>query len=259
MSRLFVASFILLAAIGGLLGSASWNRGGRPQMIVLTERELGLPAAWGMGGRADREALRMRFRWQSRDDPQEARLWLSDLKLRELGFNTGVPAGAPEARWFYGRSLPRVAWVAFEYDGPAWRAIERRRETFAGGERLEGSVPRDREPSRLVPVDAAVDLESLRQRYEGAPVVVMPAILELRYETHQRQGPSVWGTVQRLVSPEVSVPFRLRERLRSLPSPTRDAQAGPGGEPGAPSPPRYEVALGVGRLGALWIQDVTVY
>ncbi|MDH4066813.1 MAG: DUF4824 family protein, partial [Acidobacteriota bacterium] len=165
MSRLFVAALVLLASIGGLLGAASWNRGGTPQVIVLTERELGLLPSFVPGRNGDAGPIRLAFRWHPRDDPQESRLWLNDLTLRNLGFNTGLPAGAPDAKWFYGRSLPRVAWVAFEYDGPAWRTIERRGQTMGGGVRGP-----ERAPSRLVPVDAAPDLDALRRRYAGAPV-----------------------------------------------------------------------------------------
>ena len=126
MSRLIVAALVLLLGIGSLFCAAAWNRGGDSQSIELTERELELP--WtSENGRADADAeLRLMFRWQLRAEPQDARVWLSEVTLRALGFGSGLPAGAPEAALVYGRSLPRVAWVAFEYDGPAWKTIEQR-------------------------------------------------------------------------------------------------------------------------------------
>jgi hypothetical protein len=176
VSRLVVAALVLLASIGGLLGAAAWNRGGHPQRLVLSERELALPSAWEYG--ADPEpALRLSFRWQARDEAQDARVWLTETKLAELGFPIGVPAGAPEAATVSGRSLPRVAWVAFEYDGPAWRLLAPRRAAL-GQPGIRGHST----SSRLVPIVAGMDVESLRRRHAGAPVVVMRAVVRMRHE-----------------------------------------------------------------------------
>lgn len=238
MSRLVVAALVLLLTVGALFGAAAWNRSGDVQSIRLTERELALPSRWP----ADDLDARLRFRWQARGEPQDARLWLPDIKLRELGFTTGVPAGAPEAVHFYGRSLPRLAWVAFELDGPAWKAIEQRRMMTAVAPTDRGVTP-PRNDSRLVPVDAAVSADTLRRRYANAPVVVLPAVIGMRYRNLPAEGPSVWAEVTSLVAADVSIPAHLRGRLPSArPSPTQSA-------------PRYEVELRVGRLGAVWVHD----
>lgn len=236
MSRLAVAAFVLLASVGGLLGVASWNRGGTATSLVLTERELSLPWDWPPATGEARE-LRLAFRWHSRDEPQDARLWLTDIRLRELGFSTGVPAGAPEAEGFYGRSLPRTAWVAFEYDGPAWRQIERRLVLGTSGTDAARK-------SRLVPIDAGLDPDVLRRRHDQGRVLVLPAVIGMRADIHPTRGPSVWAMVEHLAVGAVTVPRHLRERLRPL-SPHRERGR-----------PRYEVTLGVGRLGLAWVQDV---
>jgi hypothetical protein len=254
MSRLVVAALLLVVSIGALLLAARWNRGGAAQFIELTERELGLPYTWENGREDDDAELRLVFRWQLRAEPQDARVWLSDTRLRELGFGTGVPAGAPEAEQVYGRSLPRLAWVAFEYDGPTWRLIEQRR-TLAAPDR-HGDAAHD--SSRLVPIDAGLDPLVLRRRHaSGARTVVMPGIIHMRYAMDQALGPSVWGWVPQLVSNDVSVPARLRERLRGLKprspgaTPEMNAESAPAGVA-----PRYDVKLGVGRLGAVWVEDL---
>jgi hypothetical protein len=247
MSRLVVAALVLLLSIGGLLAAAAWNRGAS-QRIVLTERELTLPAWWAYRSEAggDDRVLRLRVDWQPRSDPQEARLWLPDVKLREMGFTTGVPAGAPEAASFYGRSLPRVAWVAFEYDGPAWRRLVQELSMTPRAPSL------DRE-SRLVPIDAGLDPERLRQRHAEGPVVVLPAIIRMRFESHPTRGPSVWAVVDRLALPDVSVPVNLRERLNAF----RHGSPAPfSAEPVTPPAPRYEVVLRVGRFGAAWVEEI---
>jgi hypothetical protein len=74
---------------------------------------------------------------------------------------------------------------------------------------------------------------------DGQPVGVLPAVIEMRYEHDPGRGASVWGRVARLVSPDVAVPAHLRARLTEQPGPRT-----------------YEVALGVGRLGAVWVQDL---
>ena len=253
MSRLIVAALVLLLGVGSLLGAAAWNRGGEPQFIELTERELELPWSWENGRDDDDAELRLTFRWQLRAEPQDARVWLSDVTLRALGFGTGVPAGAPEAEQVYGRSLPRIAWVAFEYDGPAWRMIEQRR-AMTSPER-HGAEPTA--ASRLVPIDAGLDPAVLRRRHATATTVVMPAIVHMRYAMDPAQGPSVWGWVPRLVANDVSVPHHLRERLRGVTRPVRATVANADGEAPVPAP-RYSVRLGVGRLGAVWIEDLRV-
>lgn len=222
-SRLIVAALVLVLAVGGLLGVAWWNRGGVPQRIVLTDRELAPPP----DGRARLGGMRLAFRWQARDDPQDAKVWLPDGRLNALGFSTDVMASAPEASRFYGRGLPRSAWVAFEVDGPAWQLIEQRR-AVAGG-RTSPS------PSRLVPVDAGLDPVALGRRYAGQAVVVLPAVVEMRHASDPKRGASVWGRVARLVPSDVSVPAHLQDRLGSR---------------------GYEVVLGVGRLGAVWVEDI---
>jgi len=249
MSRLAVAALMLLLTVGGLFAAAAWNRGGDVQSIVLTERELALPWSWP----SPRGAVRLRFGWQSRADPQDAKLWLTDQKLRELGFAMEVLPGSPDAERVYGRSLPRVAWVAFEQDGPAWRALEQRLEMNEAANRFQ-TRPDDR--SRLVPIDAALDLEPLRRRYQGQTVIVLPAIIQIRFRTTPKEGPSVWGDVTELVTPEVTVPAALRSRLPAEARRTVTSLDPSGVTPTDLEPPRYRVELRVGRLGAVWVEDI---
>lgn len=255
VSRLVVAALVLMLAVFGLLGAAVWNRGGAPQFITLTERELALPFTWENGRDDDDAEMRLRFEWERRTDPQDARAWLTDSKLGEIGFDMLLPMGGPAAEPFYGRMLPRLAWAAFELDGPRWRAIAQRRSVQAAG----GTSRFDPwSGSRLVPADVARDVDTLRRRYEGQHVIVMPVVVRVRYENRPGQGPVVWGSIARLVSDSVSVPPRLRSRLTGLPR--RVPSVPPGWQEGDPAPqappPRYEVDLGVGRLGAPWIVDI---
>ena len=112
--------------------------------------------------------------------------------------------------------------------------------------------------SHLVPVDASPDPEELRRRYADGTAVVMPAIVHMRYVMDPAQGPSVWGWVPQLVSNDVSVPYHLRARLRGLKRPVRSAIGADGAASETRMEPRYDVKLGVGRLGAVWVEDVRV-
>ncbi len=245
MSRLIVAALVLLATIGALVGAAAWNRSGDVQSLELTERELWLPwIGWRYESNEVESDLRLAIQWQPRDDPQEARLWLTDAKLEAMGFSTGVPAGAPEAAEVYGRSLPRVAWVAFEFDGPAWRQMAPALAMTLKSDELA-------QQSRLVPIDAGPERAPLVDRHRGAPVIVLPAIIRMRYRADPQRGPSVWGVVERLALGDVSVPSALREPLRQFR--TRDRV--PFAEPVPAPAPRYRVLLRVGPLGA-WVGRV---
>jgi hypothetical protein len=229
MSRLAVAAVTLVASVLAMLGAAAWNRGGESAVVTLTEREL---EVWGDPARENAE-FRLRLIYQRRAEPLDARTWLTESKLAELGFVLAIPANAPEAERTYGRGLPRLGFVALELDGPAWQAIARQREL--GKEQRLGA----RDDSRLVPIDAGPDREALGARYRGQPVIVLPAVFRVRL-SHPKEGAMLWGTLDRLVTEDVYGSLRLRERLRALP----------------PGPRRYEADVAVGRLGVQRIVEI---
>ena len=149
---------------------------------------------------------------------------------------------APDAELAYGRALPRIGWVVFEYGGPAWQDIERRRQVPSAHERHRPPI----DPSRLVPVDAGPDLDALAARYPSGHLIVR-ATIGLRYLRPDQQGPLVYGVIERLHPAAVTVPLGLHDRLAGL---TRDQRVG------TTRPPRYEVDLGVGRLGVPYVRDI---
>jgi hypothetical protein len=253
MSRLIVAGLTLLCSVLGLLGAAAWNRAEQRQVMTLTERELSLPFTWENGAEDDDAELRLRLGWVERDDPLDARNWLTDDRLMQLGFSLGVIASAPEAARFYTRAVSRLGWVAFEYEGPAWRAKEAQRETTREVERSRWTGV---ERSRLVPIDAALDRETLASRFRDQRVLILPAVFDIRW-VNRPGGAVVWGRLESVVPQEVSVPTSLRDRLRGFgqpriePQPDRSATVAP-----PVIPPRYDVDVAVGRLGTPWVLDV---
>lgn len=227
--RLLIPLAALILTIGGLLAFAAWNRGETRQRLTLTERELTLPWQWRNASADDDAELRLGIEWQRRSGALEERAWLTEDKLRDIGFDIGLP-GAPEAEQRYGRALPRVGWVVFEFDGPAWRETEQRRRL-----KEDPALPRPAvEPSRLVPIDAGTDRDALARRHASAPTLILPALIRLAWVPANSGGPMTYGYVERLVVSEVTVPKRLRTALAT----------------------RFEADLAVGRLGFPWVTDV---
>lgn len=233
MSRLVVAGVTLIVAVLTMLGASGWNRGAESPAVTLTEREV---QVWGDPER-DTAELRLRITYQSRNQPLDARSWLTEATLAQMGFPVAVPANAPEAERTYDRGLPRLGFVALEFDGPAWTALERER-SLRPPDRDSPALSRP-EDSRLVPVDAGPDPAALRARYAGQRVIVVPAVFRVR--VHRRaEGGVLWGTMDRLVTEDVTGSIRLRNLLRALPRGAR----------------RYEVDLVIGRLGIPRIVDL---
>jgi hypothetical protein len=228
MNRLIVAALILVSAVLGLLGAAAWNAGRESAIVTLTEREIQVRG----DPRQQNTELRLRLVYQHRSDPLDARTWLTETRLAELGFTLAIPANAPEAERTYQRGLPRLGFVALELDGPAWQAIARQRDVSGKGENRE-------EWSRLVPIDAGPDADVLASRYQGHRVIVLPAVF--RIQLHRSDAATfLYGSMDRLVTEDLSGSIGLRQRLRALP-------------PGAR---RYEADLTVGRLGIPRIADL---
>lgn len=244
MKRIVIPAALTLAVVVAYVGAAGWNRGGPRRVITLTERELGIP--WR--GPGDDATLVLRLQTQGRDEPLDARNWLTQDRLRELGFAVDFPVGNAEAADRYNRALPRLAWIAYEYAGAAWEDIARQ---------PQGSTPPSLrpgagavEPSRLVPVDAAADAEPLRARYPQH--LIVRGVIDLVF-VGAPKGPMIYGRVREIVPPEITVPAGLRAELSKLRPHALVAQRP---EEATPEPPRYEVDIAVGRLGVPYVVAV---
>jgi hypothetical protein len=107
------------------------------------------------------------------------------------------------------------------------------------------------EPTRLVPVDAAPDFETLRARYPGNHLIVR-AVIGLSYLGPNDRGPLLYGTVRQIVPSTVAVPRALREALGGLPP-----RPSPGPEgPHTLAPPRYVAEIASGPLGVLYLRAI---
>jgi hypothetical protein len=247
MTRIAIPAVTLLIVVAGIVGLAGWNRSAEPRQVIgLTERELSLPYGYEDGLR-DGAPLKLNLQIEYRADALDARNWLSEQRLRDIGFTIAVPASAPEAAVTYRRVPPRVAWVALEYDGPLFQAIEQRRALEREKDTWRGQL----EPTRLVPVDAAPDFETLRARYPTNHLIVR-AVIALSYLGPSERGPLIYGTVREIVPSTVAVPRRLRDALIGLPP---RPSTGPDG-PHTLVPPRYVADIASGPLGVLYLRAI---
>ncbi len=243
MTRIAVPAVVTLLVVVGLVSIAGWNTSREPLLqITLTERELRLWRAVPQDGQDD-PGMQLSVDYAERNNRLDSRNWLTEDRLRAIGFAFDVMPGAPEAEHTYARALPRIAWVAFEYDGEAWRDIERQRQmtqtaTEPPQDFRHGTMP---QPSRLVPVDAAPDPATLIARYPRNHLVLRASI-QLVYVPPGRDGPLVYGVIRHVIPSRVSVPRDLRQPLIGLPSSGRT--------------PRYEADLAIGALGLPYVTAV---
>jgi hypothetical protein len=239
MTRIAIPALIAMLAVAGFVGAAGSNRSGEPlQVITLSERELNLPHR---SRSADEDpGLVLRIAYDARPDPLDARNWLPETRLRDIGFSLHVPPGAPQAVDTYDHVPARLAWVALEYDGPQWREIARRRA-------LRNAEPPVREQmwSRLVPVDAADTADELRTRYPTGHLI-MRAVIGLSYVRTEDRGAVIHGRLREVVPQAVAVPYEFRALFEGMTTPTSLN----GGAP------RYEVDLAIGRHGLPYVRAV---
>lgn len=247
MTRILIPGAVAVIVVMSMVGLSGWNRTSEPnQVIELTERELSLPYGIEQPSRAG-APISLHLQFEGRHEALDARNWLSEERLRALGFNLATPAGAPEAADRYRRAPPRIGWVVFEYDGPAYREIARRRVLARKQEPWRNRL----EPSRLVPVDAGLDVEPLRARYPTGHLIAR-AVINIEYLGPNDGGPLIYGTVREIVPSRVTVPGPWRDVLRNLPS--RPA-SGPD-SPHTELPPRYVAEIASGPLGVLYLRSV---
>lgn len=236
MTRIAAPALTVLIVVATLVGLAGWNRSSEPRLVVtLTEREL--PATRGVQTPDEDPYRQLRIEIDYRVDPLDARNWLPESRLREIGFHFNVPVGAPEAADTYEKAPARLGWVAFEVDGPAWRDIERRRALQPETEAFR----RGRLQSRLVPVDASAEFDPLRERYPSGHLILR-AVIRLMFLPPERGGPLVYGVVREIVPSRIAVPSHLRPTLDALSPQDADAK------------PRYEADVAIGRLGVPYLR-----
>jgi hypothetical protein len=250
---LAAAAIVLVANAFGLVHA--WrNRSGPVEAdITLTEREV--PLSYNSNDEDSGVALDLRW-----TDPtwalfgrENSMLWLEQRTLQDLGFDTGVAPSDNKAVEFYQRQRARRAFVALEYDGPAWRKhldlAERAERERA--ELTKSNVPANLHQSQthLIAVDASTDATRLRARHpDRNSVIIVPAIVRIAVQPFvpaNRGAPSrpasLYGSLQE-VPFSIHVPRPFSDAFRRLPKDRHTAT--------------YRVHLRYGTLFEPWIVGV---
>jgi hypothetical protein len=206
---LAAAAVVVVVANGFALLHAARNRMGQPDAtITLTERELSMLRT------DDNSGVALNLNFQDGNvtfyaEPHRPEAWLNREKLLNLGFDCAMDPTDSRAREFYERQVPRSAFVAVEYDGPAWHHWQ---ETIPG--------TTDDRRSRLVAIDAAPDAAQLRARYpDRHSILILPAVIRIsRLNAERRNGSNlrIGGFIDN-VPRSIHVPQPFSSKLRNFP------------------------------------------
>jgi hypothetical protein len=218
---LAAAAIVLLANAIALLG-VSRNRASTLQTIDLTERELTL-------GYQGEENSGIDLHLAASYEPTLN--WFDAAKLQELGFPAAISSTDDHRVW-----PARPAYVAFEYDGPAWQAVfEQQRKTPLFVAANFGNQ------SRLVPIDASRDPVALNTHKRLiVRATVQPGVVV------QDGKAVVRGRIANILDSQIHVPLPDALALEKLPP-----------RPGNSDPPRYTVRLAYGARFEPWVISVT--
>jgi hypothetical protein len=226
---------VILITDAVILAGVAASRAREPvQMIELSERELVLPNLSQENSGID---LRLAF---YRPAATEGNAHLDRSILERAGFRFQIPDETPAADVFV---MPRIAFVAFEYQGKIWEQwLLQAEEEVRRAEAVPSAVnPRKRVPAqetRLFALDAARSSSELRARYpDQNRVLILRAVLWVRVSdvkdpaTDAVTGHDFRGYVSEVLPGFIHVPLPYSRLLSGLKS--RQPE----------DPPRYFVTL----------------
>lgn len=191
-TALLLAGAIVIAANLAAWGAAARNQQGEPEaVLVLTERELRLPAR-----EADNTALTLALVFEPvqerrNEDVRDAG-WFDQAKLASIGFDCRGPV-TEEHAGYYRMRIPRSTFAALELA-----------ETASSG-------------SHLHPIDVDNDAAALRRRHpDRRRVAIVEATAVLRYIAHPGDPAFLAGEVTSVLPREIHVPREWRGLLTPL-------------------------------------------
>jgi uncharacterized protein DUF4824 len=233
---LAAAALVVVANAIALLGVAP-NRASTLQTIELTQRELILGYQSEENSGID---LQLVVNNQSTLD------WFDAAKLQELGFPASVASVTNYRDW------PALsAYVAFEYDGPAWQAVAAKEREFQRqfqARPIESNIESNIDgQSHLVPVDASGSFETLLAKYgsTGTHLILRATVLPL---IGRKAGIDVMGgRIVELINPQIHVPLPAALDLEKLKPPYLPSS----------QRARYTVRLAYGTRFEPWVVSVT--
>lgn len=270
------AALILLTNAVVLIG-VYFNRSGEVEArMTLSQRELSVPHGGDWVRGKENSGLALGLKWRvnqagvgeyygghgySGGTPD----WLDEARMKSLGFDVAIVAENTAGRRRFERQMQREILLVLELDGPAWqKELERARQNAArheaarlanaGNKEFEDKAKHARQllkseeesNSRLFAIDAGLDRESLRARYQDrGRFLILKARVMPRLETRDK-AIRVTGYVSELAVDQFNVPHAMRP----LQAPDgRGAMRSPDGKE-----PRFEATLAVGQRLEPWIE-----
>lgn len=233
---LIAGAAVVIASNAIALLDVEWNRASQGQIIELTDRELQQDYQYEENSGIDLRLTATYPFYPPKEEPPDTS-WLDAPKLRELGFSAeDLDISGRRAEW-----PVRAAYVAFEYDGPAWQAIAdlQRSQPYPPAAYIEHE-------SRLAPVDAAASPEPLLAKYgrDGKHIVLRATVQPQRIP--RRSDSIIQGQVVEILSSAIHVPVPEATVLRNLPAAT----------PTGTEQSRYRVRLAYGARFEPWIVSI---
>jgi hypothetical protein len=240
-SPVALVTALVCAANLAALGRGAYNRSAVEAEHTLSSRELQFADPG-----EESTVTTVRLTWV-----HEGPLVFRRDAAERAGFDCSVPPDDSGADRFYARQLQREAYVALEYEGPAWQRYRQSQE-----ERLKelGSTARPQVAgTRLVAVDVDRDARALRRRHPDRSRYVISRARMRVYVTATPEVPPrrvIVASISQLIPSVLNVPRPLSGTLRELMR-RADARANRG-----PDDPRYRVTLRYGRSYEPWIVAV---
>lgn len=226
---LLAGAALVLVANAFALGGAWYNRSGESEsQLTLTQREL--PRAWEWRSERDNSGVSLRLEWrvlQTENKHEDyygggrwgSPAWLDAAKMQSLGMQ--APGQGESCR----RERNREAYVALEYDGPAWQEQLRRARAWQNkqdrnalehpGDAKLGALCEtarnevDQEMSRnsrLFAIDAGLDAAALRQAHpDRKSVAIVRAVIAPDCDGG--------GRIDKLLVDEINVPAQMQSPL----------------------------------------------
>lgn len=247
--NLFILGFVilLLTNIVVLLG-VYFNRSGKHEIIILTERELSLPSY------VDKEnsGLRLNIQWRtlgikdnmfSYSSHWTAPSWFNTSKLNELGIKAE-------------QDIPKEVFIVLENNASLYnksvKNYEKNLQKKQGDELKNAEREFKKEQtskSRLFAIDAGLDYKALKQKYSiPTRYIITKGLVKPDYSYNKNEKEN-YGIITQLSIKSIHVPIKHRKIFDSILAQKKANSV-------EFQPPRYEVELAYGSRLEPWILSV---
>ena len=276
---IIAAAFLVIANIIVLAGVA-YNRSGEPiASLKLTERELALP--YRSRSNTENSGLALRLKWNvlssnafdgdyRRYNQESHRIptWLTQDKMKALGIDVErIKADKENRNYGFVKLNTTEVIIVLEYDGDTYQSIVKAAEKDIQHyrnavtvnpydidfkkrlERVEKSLKELKtSDSRLIAIDAGLNLQTLKQKYNDSSKYLM-----LRGEVYPYwRGQTLMAKVKQIFNDKVHIPLPYSKKIKEITG--NDVVSKRYSSKGLE--PRFEVELRVVKRLEVWVGGV---